>query len=282
AGVAHEINNPVTFIYGNLTPASQYIEGLLYLLTLYQQHYPQPAAEIQAEREAIDIDFLVEDLPKILSSMKMGANRIREIVLSLRNFSRLDEAEIKPVDIHEGLDNTLLILQSRFKGKPGQPEIQLIKEYGPLPKVECYAGQINQVFMNILSNAIDALEEAKGERRRARGENSSSLPIPSCPLPWIRIRTEVGKISSSGLPSGNQDWVTIRIADNGPGMPQTVKERLFDPFFTTKPVGQGTGLGLSISYQIVVEKHGGRLWCESAPGQGTEFFIEIPIFGHRA
>ena len=282
AGVAHEINNPVTFIYGNLTPATQYIEGLLYLLTLYQQHYPQPAEEIQAEREAIDIDFLVEDLPKILSSMKMGANRIREIVLSLRNFSRLDEAEIKPVDIHEGLNNTLLILQSRFKRKPGQPEIQLIKEYGSLPKVECYAGQINQVFMNILTNALDALEEAKGERRRVRGESSSLLPIPSCPLPWIRIRTEVGKSSSGGLSSVDQDWVTIRIADNGPGMPQTVKERLFDPFFTTKPVGQGTGLGLSISYQIVVEKHGGQLWCESAPGQGTEFFIEIPIFGHRA
>lgn len=279
AGVAHEINNPVTFIYGNLTPASQYIEDLLHLLALYQQHYPQPVPKIQAEIEVIDVDFLVEDLPKILSSMKMGANRIREIVLSLRNFSRLDEAEIKPVDIHEGLNNTLLILQSRLKGKPGRPEIQLVKEYGSLPRVECYAGQINQVFMNILTNAIDALEEAKGERRRTRGERSSILSPPACPLPLIRIRTEVGKSSRSGLSSVDRDWVTIRIADNGPGMPQTVKERLFDPFFTTKPVGQGTGLGLSISYQIVVEKHGGQLWCDSVPGHGTEFFIEIPISG---
>ncbi len=279
AGVAHEINNPVTFIYGNLSPASQYIESLLHLLALYQHHYSQPVPEIKAEMKAIDVDFLVEDLPKILSSMKMGANRIREIVLSLRNFSRLDEAEIKPVDIHEGLNNTLLILQSRLKGKPGRPEIQLIKEYGSLPKVECYAGQINQVFMNILTNAIDALEEAQGDWRRTRGQRSSLLSPPACPLPLIRIRTEVGKSSSSGLSSVDQDWVTIRIADNGSGMPQTVKERLFDPFFTTKPVGQGTGLGLSISYQIVVEKHGGQLWCDSAPGQGTEFFIEIPILG---
>jgi signal transduction histidine kinase len=272
AGVAHEINNPVTFIYGNLTPASEYIGNLLNLLALYQQHYPQPVPDIQAETEAIDLDFLVEDLPKMLSSMKMGADRIREIVLSLRNFARLDEAGIKPVDIHDGLNNTLLILQGRLKTKPERPEIQVIKEYGSLPKVECYAGQINQVFMNILTNAIDALDEYNIQRTRAEIQQNPSR---------IRIRTEVCNSSASGVLAVNQQWVRIRIADNGPGMTQTVKQRLFDPFFTTKPVGQGTGLGLAISYQIVVDKHGGRLWCDSAPGKGSEFFIEIPIFSKQ-
>jgi PAS domain S-box-containing protein len=295
AGVAHEINNPVTFIYCNLNPASDYIQNLLYLLALYQECYPQPAPNIQAAINTIDLDFLVEDLPKILASMKMGANRIREIVLSLRNFSRLDEAEIKPVDIHEGLNNTLLILQSRLKVTPERPEIQVVKDYGSLPQVECYAGQINQVFMNIITNAIDALEEVNVKRVKVKGLKSNL----SCPLgsalqyenthieqspknqaatPCIRIRTEVGPSRLNGSSKTNQECVTIRIADNGPGIPQTVKERLFDPFFTTKPVGQGTGLGLSISYQIVVDKHGGQLWCESVPGQGSEFFIEIPIF----
>jgi PAS domain S-box-containing protein len=272
AGVAHEINNPVTFIYGNLTPASEYIGNLLNLLALYQQHYPQPVPDIQAETEAIDLDFLVEDLPKMLSSMKMGADRIREIVLSLRNFARLDEAGIKPVDIHDGLNNTLLILQGRLNTKPERPEIPVIKEYGSLPKVECYAGQINQVFMNILTNAIDALDEYNIQRTRAEIQQNPSR---------IRIRTEVCNSSASGVLAVNQQWVRIRIADNGPGMTQTVKQRLFDPFFTTKPVGQGTGLGLAISYQIVVDKHGGRLWCDSAPGKGSEFFIEIPIFSKQ-
>ncbi len=281
AGVAHEINNPVTFIYGNLTPANEYIEDLLNLLRLYQQLYPQPRPEIKAEMEAIDLEFLVEDLPKIIRSMKMGANRIREIVLSLRNFSRLDEAEIKAVDIHEGLNNTLLILQSRLKATPERPEIQVIQEYGSLPKVECYAGQINQVFMNILNNAIDALEvETENSSIHHSQFTIHNIP-PQRPIPTIRIRTEVGKTSAGDLSQVEQDWVTIRIADNGQGMKQAVMERLFDPFFTTKPVGQGTGLGLSISYQIVVKKHGGRLSCESALGQGSEFFIEIPIYPNR-
>lgn len=253
AGVAHEINNPVNFIYGNLTHASSYTQDLLHLIKLYQQHYPNPVATIQAEADAIDLDFLLDDLPKLLSSMKVGADRIQKIVLSLRNFSRMDEADVKQVDIHEGIDSTLMILQSRLKGKAGESGIAIVKHYGQLPTVECYPGQLNQVFMNLLVNAIDALEEPSvdiGDRQ-----------------PTIHIQTER---------STNQA-IVIKIADNGCGMTQAQQKRLFDPFFTTKAVGKGTGLGLSISYQIVVEKHGGALTCFSAQGEGTEFCIEIPI-----
>jgi signal transduction histidine kinase len=197
------------------------------------------------------------DLPKLLVSMKVGAERIRNLVLSLRNFSRLDEAQMKCVNIHEGLDNTLLILQNQLQAKGGRPDIEVIKQYGNLPPVECLGGQLNQVFMNILTNAIDALNEARGKKQ----------PLTSLLSPTIRIHTEVV----------GDKWVVIRIADNGLGMTEAVRNRLFDPFFTTKPVGKGTGLGLSISYQIIVEKHGGSLKCISAPGQGAEFVIEIPI-----
>ncbi|HEY9876268.1 MAG TPA: PAS domain S-box protein [Candidatus Obscuribacterales bacterium] len=258
AGVAHEINNPVNFIYGNLTHAKEYTHSLLNLVKLYQENYPQPIPEINAEVEAIDLDFLMEDLPKLLSSMKVGTDRIRDIVLSLRNFSRLDEAEMKTVDLHEGIDSTLLILQNRLKGKPNHPDIQVIKEYGDLPKVECYAGQLNQVFMNILTNAIDALDDYS---RRRSPEEIKQNPGKI----WIRTQVLGGF------------KVAIQIADNGSGMTDQVRSRLFDPFFTTKPVGQGTGLGMSISYQIVVEKHRGQLKCISAPMQGAEFVIEIPI-----
>jgi signal transduction histidine kinase len=266
AGVAHEINNPVSFIYGNLVHANQYTEDLLNLVQLYQEYYPQPAPEIKAEAEVIDLDFIQEDLPKILSSMKMGADRIRQIVLSLRNFSRLDEAEMKWVNIHEGLDNTLLILANRLKPKPvGEVGaktfhcgIEVIKEYGDLPEVYCYPGQLNQVFMNILTNAIDAIDEYNKERSVEEIKNNPGT---------IRIHTEVN----------GTNQVLIRIVDNGPGMTEDVCHRLFDPFFTTKPVGSGTGLGMSISYQIVVEKHGGQLQCISAPGQGAEFLIYVPI-----
>ncbi|GET44174.1 PAS domain-containing sensor histidine kinase [Microseira wollei] len=270
AGVAHEINNPVNFIHGNLTHVNEYTQDLLRLIQLYQKHYREPNREIATEIEDIDLDFLVKDLPKLLNSMNIGTERIRQIVLSLRNFSRLDEAEMKPVDIHEGIDNTLLILQNRLKGKPDRSEIQVIKEYGKLPQIECYAGQLNQVFMNLLNNAIDALEEVMANRSLVMGnsqENSNNqLPITNCQLPTIRICTVV-----------NKGWVNIRIADNGSGMTEQVKNRLFDPFFTTKPVGKGTGLGLTISYQIVVEKHRGQLNCISAPGQGAQFAIAIPI-----
>ncbi|BAY30260.1 two-component sensor histidine kinase [Nostoc carneum NIES-2107] len=255
AGVAHEINNPVNFIHGNLIPASEYVEDLLHLLELYEQYYPEPAAEIQAEIDDMELDFLKEDLIKLLQSMRVGTQRIREIVLSLRNFSRLDEAEFKLVNIHEGLDSTLMILHHRLKAKADNSEIAVIKEYGKLPLVDCYPGQLNQVFMNILSNAIDALEDSS----LSNGEE--------IPNPQIRIRTEVV----------NSNLVAIHIADNGKGIPPGIVSKLFDPFFTTKDVGKGTGLGLSISYQIVVDRHGGKLYCNSAPGKGAEFVLEIPI-----
>jgi PAS domain S-box-containing protein len=299
AGVAHEINNPLSFIHGNLTHVNQYAGDLLELVQLYEECYPNSAAEIQALIEEIDLDFIKEDLPKVLSSMQMGTERIHTIVLSLRNFSRADRTERKWADIHEGLDNTLLILAHRLKAKSDCPGIEVIKEYGDLPKVQCYLGQLNQVFMNILSNAIDAiaerccvseatlkesahiasrftidaLEDGNGSWVMGHGEESSNyqLPITNYQLPIIRIRTEVN----------DSNQVIIRIADNGLGMTQEVQQRLFDPFFTTKPVGHGTGLGMSISYQIVVERHGGQLQCISAPGQGTEFFIYLPIEQQR-
>ncbi|MBD2772202.1 hybrid sensor histidine kinase/response regulator [Iningainema tapete] len=248
AGVAHEINNPVNFIYGNISHAKNYIQNILDLLNLYRQYCPHPASEVQAMTEAIELDFLIEDLSKLLGSIKVGAERIREIVASLRTFSHMDETKMRLVDIHEGIDNTLMILQSRLKAKPNFPAIEVVKDYGNLPRVECCVGQLNQVFMNILTNAIDALEESVG-----------------C-TPQIRIRTQ---------PRHNQ--VVIYIADNGLGIPQAVVHRLFDPFFTTKSVGKGTGLGLSISYQIIVEQHKGSLNCTSTVGVGTEFAITIPI-----
>ena len=257
AGVAHEINNPINFIYGNITHATEYATDLLGLLHLYQEKYPNPVPEIVEAAEDLDIDFLMEDFTKILESMKLGADRIRDLVVSLRNFSRLDESQMKLVDIHEGIESTLLILQHRIKGNPLRPAIEIIKEYGNFPKVECYVGQLNQVFMNLLGNAIDALEEYNRKR--------SSKEIYANPN-RIRIST-----------SANSHTLTIRIADNGMGINQEVIGKLFDPFFTTKPVGKGTGLGLSISYQIIVEKHRGKLQCISAPGEGAEFVIEIPL-----
>ncbi|MDX2100184.1 MAG: ATP-binding protein [Leptolyngbyaceae cyanobacterium bins.59] len=267
AGVAHEINNPVNFIHGNVNYASKYAQDLLELLRLYQQHYPDPIPEIMDYSEAIDLEFLHEDLPKMLASMKMGTDRIRQIVLSLRNFSRLDQAEMKPVDIHEGIDSTLLILQHRLKATSKRPNIEIFRGYGNLPAIECYAGQLNQVFMNILSNAIDAVDEAieEGQWNMENGHGAPHSLVPDRPLPAIVIRTE--KVD---------DRILIRISDNGPGIKAEIVDRLFDPFFTTKPIGKGTGLGLAISYQIVVEKHGGQLRCTSEVGKGTEFEIEIP------
>ncbi|GAB4276692.1 MAG: hypothetical protein Fur0025_02060 [Oscillatoriaceae cyanobacterium] len=251
AGIAHEINNPINFIYGNLLYTAEYVEKILKLLGMYQYHYPEPVTEIQDATEALELDFLMEDLPKMVDSMQMGANRIRDLVRSLRNFSRLDESERKAVDIHPGIDSTLLILQHRLKRKGDNQEIELTQDYGNLPPVLCYPSQLNQVFMNILANAIDALEEQ---------------PSPS--LITIRTRLVQGK---------EGDVAQITIADNGPGIPAAIHSRLFDPFFTTKPVGKGTGLGLSIAHQIVVEKHGGTLVCISPPGGGTEFIISIPL-----
>lgn len=261
AGVAHEINNPINFISGNIGYAYKYSQELLDIVRLYQQYYPHPVPEIEEKSEAIELDFIMEDLTKLLSSMKVGVDRIQEIVISLRNFSRLDEAETKSVNIHEGIDSTLLILQHRIKAKPNRPAIQIIKKYGDLPLVECLAGQMNQVFMNLLANAIDSFEPRFANEVLEEAEEKSRIQTPT-----IRIRTE--KINST--------QIAITIADNGPGMTEQVCQKLFDPFFTTKPVGKGTGLGLSISYQIVVEKHGGQLKCVSAPGQGAEFTIVLP------
>lgn len=291
AGVAHEINNPVNFIHGNLNYVQEYTQDLLEFVQLYQHHYPDPAPEIQAAAEDIDLEFLQADLPKMMSSMKIGTDRIRQIVLSLRTFSRMDEAEIKPVDLHEGIDSTLLILQHRLKARSDRPEILINKDYGSLPLVECYAGQLNQVFMNILTNAIDAIEETpkfKGESLKLetqfsaqrstdasdqfpRNDSKNGLENPlennTSNLPTITIRTSVV----------DAQWVQIAIADNGPGMPHSIQQRIFNPFFTTKPIGKGTGMGMSISYQIVTEKHRGKLECFSIPGKGTEFIIQIPI-----
>ncbi|MEH2369354.1 trifunctional serine/threonine-protein kinase/ATP-binding protein/sensor histidine kinase [Nostoc sp.] len=249
AGIAHEINNPINFIYGNLQPASEYVASLIELNNLYQRLYPQPLPEIAEKVADIELDFLVNDLQNILSSMRVGADRIRQIVLSLRNFSRLDESEIKPVDIHSGIESTLLILQHRLQNNSKHAEIALVKEYEQLPLVNCYASALNQVFMNIINNAIDALEVS----------DTNSQPT-------ITIKTELKKSN-----------ILIRIADNGIGMSKSVQNKIFNPFFTTKSVGSGTGLGLSTSYSIVVEKHGGQLSCISSPGQGTEFIIEIPV-----
>ncbi|MEH2261799.1 ATP-binding sensor histidine kinase [Nostoc sp.] len=253
AGVAHEINNPVNFIFGNLSHANDYTKNILRLLELYQKHYPTPHSEIEEEIEAMDLEFVLEDLPKLIYSMRVGAERIQKIVVSLRTFSRMDEAEMKEVNIHEGIDSTLMILQHRLKAKSDSPGIEIVKDYGELPLVECYAGQLNQVFMNLLSNAIDALEEANTQNQLLN--------------PTITICTTLVESKQ----------VAIKITDNGTGIPAHIRQRLFDPFFTTKPVGKGTGMGLSISYQIVAEKHKGKLYCVSELGQGATFIIMIPI-----
>jgi len=255
AGIAHEINNPVNFIYGNLNYANDYIQDLVKLVKLYQECFGNPPPQISELIEAIDLDFIIEDLPKLLQSMEVGADRIREIVISLRTFSRMDEADMKVVDIHEGIDSTLMILEHRLKVTPHRIAIEVVKEYSNLPLVECYPGQLNQVFMNILANAIDAMEESifKGEMVND---------------PQICIQTK--------LLESNQ--VTISIIDNGVGVAEDVKQRLFDPFFTTKPIGKGTGMGLSISYQIITQRHGGSLECISQPGQGAKFVITIPLY----
>ncbi|HBE20561.1 MAG TPA: histidine kinase [Cyanobacteria bacterium UBA11149] len=258
AGIAHEINNPINFISGNIPQAIESIQELLYLVNLYQKYYPNSHPEILDYIEEINLDFLIEDIPKLLSSMEVGANRITHLVVSLRNFSRLDESDMKYVDIHEGIESTLLILQNRLKAKPNSPAIEVVKNYGNLPLVECLAGQINQVLMNIITNAIDALDTYNSNREYQELLANSNQ---------ITITTKYLETNS----------IAIEIADNGEGMNDRVKEHLFDPFFTTKPVGKGTGLGLSISYQIVVEKHKGVLRCESVEKKGTTFWIEIPV-----
>jgi two-component system, NtrC family, sensor kinase len=258
AGIAHEINNPINFIHGNIGYVNNYIQDLLKVLQQYQTHFPHPPQTLQKILDEVEIDFLLEDLAKLLQSMKVGSERIRQIVLSLRNFSRLDEADFKAVDLYEGIDSTLLILQHRLTEKSEFSAIQIIKNYSQLPLVECYPAQLNQVFMNLLTNAIDALQETAQQQMENNRQGHS------------------GKICISTQMIG-KNLVQIAIADNASGIPDEIRSRIFDPFFTTKPVNKGTGLGLSISYQIVKEKHDGKIWCDSTPGEGTTFVIEIPI-----
>lgn len=248
AGIAHEINNPINFIYGNAKHVNAYTEGLIEMLQLYHQRYPNPSEDILSKAEELDIDFICQDLPKLTGSMRDGANRIQKLVLSLRNFSRLDEAAYKLADVAEGLDSTLRLLQHRLKATENHPAIEIVRDFDAVPLVECYPSELNQVFMHVFKNAIDAFD-------RSQSTN-----------PQIQVR--VSRL--------HQNWVKIDIADNGPGIPTEVQNKIFDPFFTTKPVGSGTGLGLSISYQIIEEKHQGKLRCQS-DGKGTEFSIRLPI-----
>jgi Amt family ammonium transporter len=262
AGVAHEINNPINFIYGNLSYVEDYFKDLLGLVDCYRTELVDVPSHVSAKLRAVDVDYLVQDLPKILNSMRGGAERITEIVKSLRDFSHAGGAELKRVDIHQGLDSTLTILGGRLKAKGSRPAIEVTRNYSDLPKVDCYPGQLNQVFMNLLTNAIDALEEKLEQFPPAEAE-----PLDGDFIPHITLATE----------SVGEDWVRIHVMDNGVGIPEQVQRRMLDPFFTTKPVGKGTGLGMAISYQIVVERHGGHLQCESELGHGTRFCIEIPV-----
>lgn len=259
AGIAHEINNPVTFIHGNLSHIEDYTEDLLDLVECYQQEYPNPSPHLQDKITDVNLDFLSQDFPKVLASMKIGTERLRELVLSLRKFSRLDEAERKPVDLHEGIESALFLVQHRLLNSARQPWIKIIKEYGNLPPFECYPGQLNQVFLHIINNAIDAFE-----RDKEKEQDNSYFPQTS---PTIKIQTTVQ----------NNYQVIIRIIDNATGIAERVKPRIFDPFFTTKPVGQGRGLGLSIAHQIVVNQHGGELDCLSQLDVGTEMIIKLPF-----
>ncbi|MGK7889936.1 MAG: sensor histidine kinase [Leptolyngbyaceae cyanobacterium] len=262
AGVAHEINNPVNFIHGNVVHVDEYTQDLLEAIRLYQQHYPASHQQLDAAIEDLEIAFIQEDLPKIVQSMQLGTKRIRDIVLSLRKFSHMDEAEFKAVDLHDGLNNTLILLQHRLKATPHRADVTVTKHYGDLPWVECYPGLLNQVFMNILANAVDALED-KTVHHASESEDT--------PLHQIRLQTHL--ISGPA----NEPWVEVAIADNAIGISAQTQQQIFDPFFTTKPMGKGTGMGMSISYQIVTERHGGQLRCESTVGAGTTFFIQLPL-----
>ncbi|MEH2322198.1 MAG: response regulator [Nostoc sp.] len=258
AGLAHEINNPISFIYGNLQYAGEYVNDLINLIEAYQQEYPKATPKIQQIAKDIDLNFMIKDLQNLIGAMYRGSDRIQEIVLALQHFSRHDEAEMKQVNIHEDMENTLVMLQHRLRETADRPAIVVVKDYGKLPLITCYASELNQVFMHLLNNAIDAIEEGVGKQ--------FSTPYSLLPTPQIRIHTEV-----------TLNTIKIAIADNGPGIEESLRSRLFDPFFTTKPVGKGSGLGLSISYQIIVQKHRGNITCTSSVGQGAEFAMEIPI-----
>jgi signal transduction histidine kinase len=258
AGIAHEINNPINFVHGNLKHVNQYASDLLELIGLYQKCYPDPDLDIQTQVEAVDLNFIQTDLPRILDSMNLGSSRIRDIILALRTFARLDEADIKSVDVHQSIESTLMILGHRLKANADRSEIDVIKDYGELPLVECYAGLLNQVFMNLLTNALDALDaKARTQGYQGIGDETAQITITTKTL--------------------GSEWVQLIISDNGSGMSSDIRKHIFEPFFTTKAVGQGTGMGLSTSYQIITERHNGRLDCLSVPDQGTEFVIQLPI-----
>lgn len=257
AGIAHELNNPTNFIAGNLLYVEQYMTDMLSLVQAYQQAYPEPVEGVQTLLEDIEFDFIREDFPKTVQSMRLGTDRIHRLVQSLKNFSRLDESPQKQVNLHEGLENTLVLLRHRLKAQTLNPPITIQKSYGTLPLVDCYPAPLNQVFLNLLTNCLDALEEWYSQAPRPRS-------------PQIMIRTQV-------IEQEEQPWVAIAIEDNGPGIPSRIQNRIFDPFFTTKPPGKGTGLGLPISYQIITEMHQGHLRCVSTAGVGTTFWVEIPI-----
>ncbi|MEM8639903.1 MAG: DAHL domain-containing protein [Cyanobacteria bacterium P01_G01_bin.54] len=259
AGVAHEINNPVSFIYGNLDPAEQYSQDLLRLLHQYQQDYPEGSAAIETLADEIDLEFIEDDFPQVIASMRQGAGRIKRIVLGLRSFSRLDETGNKTVNLHEGIDSTLMLLQSQLQGSTGRSQITVIRNYGPLPLVTCDPGQLNQVFLNLLSNAIEVIHA-----------RNRTIPVER-PLPQSQIM-----ITTQRYPH-DSERVQVKITDTGPGISQDIQQQIFDPFFTTKKIGQGTGLGLSSSYDIVVKQHQGQLICESKVGEGATFIIELPI-----
>ncbi|MEM1171841.1 MAG: ATP-binding protein [Cyanobacteria bacterium P01_H01_bin.35] len=258
AGIAHEITNPINFIKGNIIYAQEYTESLIELLATYQKYYPIPIPEVQEKIDEIDPEFLVKDLNKIYKSMRNGTEQISEIIVAMRNFSRLDKAEFEKIDVQEAIDNTLIILGSRLKANSQYPAIKAVKEYQNLPLIDFYPNQLNQVLMNIIGNAIDAINEYNQQRTIEEIKKNASV---------IKIHAEIIA----------KDWLEIRIIDNGPGIPEEVQKKLFDPFFTTKPTGKGTGLGLSISYQIIVEKHSGNIICCSAIGEGTTFIIKIPV-----
>jgi signal transduction histidine kinase len=274
AGVAHEILNPVNFIWGNLGHLSRYGQDLIKLLLTYEQESTDCSSEIAEIKEEIELDFLLKDFPQVIDSMRIGAERLKRIVGSLRSFSHMDEAKLRAVDIHECLDNTLLILGNRLKYG-----IEVVKEYGDLPLVNCYPGQLSQVFMNLVSNAIDALTE-KIANHPTDPRISEAFSQPQIALnrwqPQIKIVTSIDTTHASA-PWRSQASVVIRIADNGTGIPPEVQTKIFETFFTTKPIGQGTGLGLAISHQIVTEKHQGQLTVRSQPGTGTEFEIRLPV-----
>jgi len=255
AGMAHEINNSVGFISGNIDFADQYHQDLLNIIRIYQREHPIPTPALAEELQNIDMDFIIADINNVFNSMRTGTERISTLILALRIFSRLNESDVKSVNLHQGIDSTLLLLQSKMKPERHRSGIQVIKNYSDLPNITCYASQMNQVFLNLLNNAIDALEFGPGKFWH------------ETTIPTIWIGTELT----------NQERVKITVKDNGMGIEEKIKPNLFNPFFTTKPVGKGSGLGLLTCYEIVVDKHQGQLTYNSQFGQGAEFIVEIPV-----